>query len=400
MKIAYARTQFWFNLKSGGSVGHTLGVLKSFRKNKCNLRVLSNEAFFGIDDFNYEIARPLFKRPNWLAELLYNLFSYQSFKRKILKYRPDFIYHRFSGYTYSIAKISKILKIPLILEFNSFDSWKILNWEVSNNPLKRIIQKKALLKIVRQIEDYNLRQASTIIVVSEPLKRDLVKIGIPEDKIIVNYNGVELEKFNPVITESKRCREIRNSLGLEKKKTIVGFSGTFGPWHGIPQLTEAIYTILRNKLSDNVQFVIIGDGGKLKDDMGKRLSKYNEVIFTGMVPYDAIQYYLAICDVLVSPHCLLSGGKEFFGSPTKLFEYMAMGKGIVASDLGQIGEVLEDNKTAILVKPENIEELIDGILKMVNDKTLRERLGREARNTVMNNYTWDKNIERLLERIN
>ena len=130
--------------------------------------------------------------------------------------------------------------------------------------------------------------------------------------------------------------------------------------------------------------------------MEERLSKYKDVIFTGMVSYNDIQYFLAICDILVSPHCLLSGNKEFFGSPTKIFEYMAIGKGIVASNLGQIGEVLENGKTAILVEPENIEELVNGILKLVNDERLRIQLGRKARKVVLNKYTWDRNIRELL----
>lgn len=399
VKIAYIRTQFWFNLKSGGSVGHTLGVLNGFINKNCDVKVLSNEAFLDVNNFNYEVIKPLFKKPNWMGELLYNFYARINFTRKILGYKPDFIYHRFSGQTFFVVRIAKALNIPLILEFNSFDSWKILNWEVSNNVVKRIIQKKILFKIVQRIEYYNLQIASLVIVVSKPLERDLIKIGIPEEKIIVNYNGVDTEKFDPVILESKRCKQIKKTLCVNEGKVIVGFSGTFGPWHGIPQITEAIDIILKNKLSSNIQFLIIGDGGELKTVMEERLSKYKDVIFVGMVSYNDIQYFLAICDILVSPHCLLSDNKEFFGSPTKLFEYMAMGKGIVASNLGQIGEVLEHYKTAILTEPDNIEELVNGILKLINDRELRIQLGRKAREVVLNKYTWDKNIGRLLARV-
>jgi glycosyltransferase involved in cell wall biosynthesis len=398
LRIAYIRTQFWFNLKSGGSVGHTLGILNGFIKKNCIVKVFSNEAFFNINNFDYEVIRPVFRRPNWLGELLYNFYAGFNLVRMIARYRPNFIYHRFSGHTFFVARIARKLDIPLILEFNSFDSWKILNWETSSNAVKRIFQKKILLKIIQRIELYNLRSASLVAVVSKPLKRDLIKMGLPEEKIIVNYNGVDVEKFNPGVYKTGRCREIKKKLGIINGKVIIGFSSTFGPWHGIPQLTEAIDIILKKRLYENIQFLIIG-GGKLKNAMEKKLLGYKNVIFTGEVPYSDIQYYLAVCNILLSPHCLLPGKKEFFGSPTKLFEYMAMGKGIVASNLGQIGKVLENGKTALLVKPENVEELVNGILKMVKNKHLRTRLGKKAREVVLSRYTWDKNVERLLDKI-
>ncbi|MBN2072473.1 MAG: glycosyltransferase family 4 protein [Actinobacteria bacterium] len=399
LKIAYARTQFWFGLKSGGSVSHTLGVLRGLNKKGCGIRVLANEAFFGIDDFDYRVIRPRFKKPGWLGELLYNFYARGRFAREIIKFSPDYIYHRFSGHTFFIAGIAAALRIPLILEFNSFDSWKLLNWEASGNMLKRFVQKKLLYRIVRRIEYYNLRKAFLVTVVSEPLKKDLVGIGIPEDKIMVNYNGVDTDKFDPEVSGSLKCREIKEKLGLGGNELVVGFSGTFGPWHGIPQLTEAIEAILKKDPSSNMKFLIIGDGGELKKKMFERLSGYSNVIFAGTVPYDDIQYFLGACDILVSPHCRHPGGEEFFGSPTKIFEYMAMGKGIVASRLGQIGEVLEHEKTAILTEPGNAGEIVSGILRLAGDEDLRKRLGTEARKAVLDKYTWDKNIERLLEKI-
>jgi len=399
IKIAYIRTQFWFNLKLGGSVGHTLGVLKGFVNKNCDIKILSNEAFLGINDFNYEVIKPFFKNLHWLGELLYNFYAGIDFTRKIQRYKPDFIYHRFTGYTFFVAKIAKVFNIPLILEFNSFDSWKILNWEASRNLMKRIIQKKILLKIVQKIEYYNLKKASLIITVSEPLKKDLINIGISHKKVMVNYNGVDTIKFDPLISESEKCKQIKKELSIDSCKVVIGFSGTFGLWHGIPQLTEAIDIILKNKLSHNVQFLIIGSGGELKTVMEQKLSNYKNIIFKGLVSYDQIQYFLGVCDILVSPHCMMLENKEFFGSPTKVFEYMAMGKGIVASNIGQIGRILEDNKTAILVEPGNVRQLVKAILRLVNDKDLRLKLGRNARIIVLKRYTWDRNIKRLINRL-
>jgi glycosyltransferase involved in cell wall biosynthesis len=116
----------------------------------------------------------------------------------------------------------------------------------------------------------------------------------------------------------------------------------------------------------------------------------------GPVPHDQVPRLLDACDVLVSPHVPLDAGAEFFGSPTKLFEYMAMGKGIVASRLGQIGEVLEDEHTALLVQPGDVQELTEAILRLTTSPELRERLGAAARRAAVERHTWHHNAQRVL----
>lgn len=372
MKIIYARTQFWFNLKSGGSVGHTLGVLNGLKENGCLIKIVSNERFFGIDGFDYSVVLPKFKRP--LGEFFYNFYAKNKFKKEILNFKPDFIYHRYTSFTFFVSKIAKQLAVPLILEFNSSGSWTTKYWG-------RGAKKYLLYPIVKFIENYNIQNASLIVVVSQPLKEGLLALGVPENKILVNPNGVNQNKFNPAVKESNQCKKIKQDLTGNSDKVIVGFTGTFGVWHGIPQLVEAIDKILKQYPAAKIHFLLIGNGN-LKNDAENKIGHYKDVTFTGEVPYSEIQNYLSVCDILVSPHCPQADGKEFFGSPTKLFEYMAMGKAIVASDLGQIGKVIKDGETAILVKPGNVEELIDGILKLVGDKDLREigRRGQERNN--------------------
>ena len=99
----------------------------------------------------------------------------------------------------------------------------------------------------------------------------------------------------------------------------------------------------------------------------------------------------------LSPHVPLEDGSEFFGSPTKLFEYMAMGKGIVASRLGQIGDVLADEETALLIEPGNAGQLADAILRLSESRELREQMGASARAEAMARHTWRQNAERVLD---
>jgi glycosyltransferase involved in cell wall biosynthesis len=143
--------------------------------------------------------------------------------------------------------------------------------------------------------------------------------------------------------------------------------------------------------------------GALQDQMKRLLKDEMEtgrVIFTGTVGHADVPALLDACDVLVSPHVPLDAGAEFFGSPTKLFEYMAMGKGIVASRLGQIGEVLSHEETALLVEPGNANELSAAIVRLAESHELRETLGVAARQAAVERHTWKRNAQKILDAYN
>ena len=252
--------------------------------------------------------------------------------------------------------------------------------------------------MIRAIENYNLRMANVIVVVSKALKEDLVGRGIKEEKILLNPNGVDIEKFHP------NCGgdEIRKKFNLEDKK-IVGFIGTFGQWHGVEELAKAIVLFFEKHrdMEANVRFLLIGDGilfEKVKAIL-KQGKCEDKVIFTGLVLQNEAPYYLDACDIFVSPHIPNSDGSQFFGSPTKLFEYMAMGKGIVASNLGQIGYILDDGITGRLVEPGNSEQLENGIFELLNNENLCKKMGLSARKKVIEHYTWGQHVRRILEKL-
>ena len=131
---------------------------------------------------------------------------------------------------------------------------------------------------------------------------------------------------------------------------------------------------------NGVRFLFVG-AGMFRDEVERIISeagRSQQVIFAGQVEHKKVPALLDACDILLSPHVPMTDGSEFFGSPTKLFEYMAMGKAIVASRLGQIGEVLTDEETALLVEPGNAQQLADAILRLSASRELRERLGLEV----------------------
>jgi glycosyltransferase involved in cell wall biosynthesis len=269
----------------------------------------------------------------------------------------------------------------LFLEYNGSEVWVGKHWDRVN-----------MLDLLERYEQLNLAAAARIFVVSEVERKNLERVGVAPEKIIVNPNGVDVKAFRPNVGGLEK----RAELNLRSEELLVGFVGTFGPWHGVLALAEAIKLIPANV---PVRFLLVGTGA-LHGEMKKLLASEEatgRVIFCGSVEHDEVPALLDACDVLVSPHVQLEGGAEFFGSPTKLFEYMAMGKGIVASRLGQIGEVLSHEQTALLVKPGDADELSAAIMRLIKSQSLRESLGTAVRQKAITDHTWTRNAQNILD---
>lgn len=388
-KIAYLRTDLWFGTKAGGSVGHIAGVANALHKQGYQLFFISSDRLEMVDENKIptNVVPPSRLLTNLLEipELAYSMKFTKSAAKIFREEAPDLIYKRYSLNNYSGVILSQKFSLPFILEYNGSEVWIAKSWGA----------KLVFRNLAWAIEDLNLRYADLIVVVSKALKEELLSRGIDSDKILVNPNGVDPEVFDSSKYESA-ASELRKEFRLEDR-ILVGFIGTFGKWHGAEVLAEAIEPVVSQ--NQDTHFLFIGDGlllGKVKSII-KDAQMDKHVSFTGLVPQRRAPGYLAACDILVSPHIPNPDGTEFFGSPTKLFEYMAMGKGIVASELGQIAEVLVHEETAILVEPGNVQQLATGILRLASDKTLSQQLGNTARKVVLSKYAWEQNVKRVIQ---
>ncbi len=387
-KIAYLRTHHCFGLSAGGSVSHIYGVGKGFVNWGKKLFFISTDRLALIDKLKCPVyvVNPFRRIRNLreIPEMAYNQELFDKGCRIFDREEPDLIYQRYSQNNYSGVMLSLRHKIPLIIEYNGSEIWVARNWG------KGLIFRG----ITERIEILNLKAADLIVVVSEVMRDELLNRGIERERILVNPNGFDPEMYSPEINGE----EIRKRYAFGAN-VVVGFIGTFGPWHGAEVLAEAVKPVIQR--SPNIRFLFMGDGVRMPmvKEIIKRSGVEEFVILAGLVPQEEAPEYLAGCDILVSPHVPNPDGSRFFGSPTKLFEYMGMGKGIVASDLEQIGEVLEHKKTAWLVKPGDVQELVEGIIKLAEDENLRNELGRNAREEALKNYTWDKNVKRTLNKL-
>jgi len=388
--ILFLRTDHWFNLKNGGSVGHLSGVINGFRTLGKQVQVVSSDYLVGVEkDDNFQIYSPTYELgrnlPN-IPEFIYNKQLIQCLESKFENYYPSFIYQRYSLSSYVGVYLKTKYKIPYVCEYNGSFIWMGRNWG------KRFFHEK----LIHKIELLNLNAADLVVVVSQAMKNELLKRGIKEHKILVNPNGVDPEKYSPAISGNA----IRKKYHLDNK-LVVGFIGTFGQWHGVVEMAQAIVRFFELYPDTAVRFLLIGDGvlmPQVQQVINQSLYHQN-VILTGSVAQEKGANYLAACDIFLSPHIPNPDGSKFFGSPTKLFEYMGMGKAIIASDLEQIGEVLEHDKTAYLVPPGDVEALANAIAIVADKKTLRIKLGKNARQEVVVKYTWERHVERILEKI-
>jgi glycosyltransferase involved in cell wall biosynthesis len=369
---------------SGGAISHIRGFLYGLKSSGRSCRVFTGTAL-AQDALENELVAPQSARYFfWEATLLtYNLVFARGVEKLLLSATPGAFYQRHCRFAIAGALLSRRLRVPLILEYNGPQGWIADHWDPT--PFKGLI---------RMCEEVTLRCAARIIVVSEALRAELEGRGIGTDRIRVNPNAVDPDYFFP-----GRGREAgRRELDVEHDEVLVGFAGSFSLWHGIGILQQAIVNLLSLPRPCRLRFVLMGTG-LLHGEMRSALAAYEKtgaVIFTGSLPSEKVAEYLDASDILVSPHLPMPDGSRFFGSPTKLFEYMAMGKGIVASRLEQLAEVLEHDRTAWLVRPGDVDELAEAVLRLAQDPAKREKLGAAARRAAIERHTWTRNVSLAL----
>jgi glycosyltransferase involved in cell wall biosynthesis len=379
-EIAYLIPSLASMGSNGGAISHIRGFLCGLKSSGRTCRVFSGTPLVQ-DAFENEIVAPP-SRPYFFWEaraLSFNFYFSREVQAHLASCAPQFLYQRHCRFSIAGALLSNRLKIPLILEYNGPERWIADHWDPT--PFRSLIG---------LCEEVTLQCAARIIVVSEALRAELTERGIPADRIRVNPNAVDPDYFYP-----GRGRDVgRRELEVEPGEVLVGFAGSFSLWHGIEVLQQAIVKLLSNRPPCRLRFVLMGNG-LLHGEMRSALGAYEEtgeVIFTGSLPSNKVAEYLDASDILVSPHIPMPDGSRFFGSPTKLFEYMATGKAIVASRLEQLAEVLEHDKTAWLVTPGQANELAEAILRLALDPVKREALGAAARHAAVESHSWIRNV--------
>jgi len=369
----------------GGALTHVTGFLSGLVQERAHAAVFSGrplETACEVCHISESHNLHLFREATVLS---YNIRFIAAARKLLAQKTPRLLYQRHGRFLFAGAVLSRLMRIPLVLEYNASEDWMAKYWDPGRfSPWLRLCER------------VSVKAASLIVVVSNPLRQQLMKVGVPAERILVNPNAVDPEWFYPHCGGAK----LRQDLGFRSGDIVVCFVGTFSYWHGVAVLEQAIRSLLgkAQPASGPLKFLLVGDG-PLAPQLQNALEPYVRrgwVTFTGAVPHGSVRAHLDAADILVSPHVPMPGGTPFFGSPTKLFEYMAMGKAIAASALDQIAEVLEHGRTALLVKPGDSSELAEAVQRLAADVQLRVELGRNARAAALARHTWRQNARRVL----
>ena len=307
-----------------------------------------------------------------LIELAFNVPLFFQLLARCLKAKPDLIYERYSLNTFAPTWVCRLLRIKHALEVN--DSVVIER----SRPLE-------LRWISARLEGYCLRKADLNITITQSFADKLrarFGKGFP---LVVMTNGVAKDRFRRSF--DREGSRARYGLG---KSTVLGGTGQFLAWHGLQDLVERLGPVAAEK---DLRFFFVGDGPARADvaAAAQRLGVADRVVFTGMLPIDAVPDLLAALDIAVVPSAAAHA------SPMKLIEYMAMGLPIVAPDLPSIRAAIADGKTGRLFPAGDMDAMREAIAGLLADPEGARALGARAREHVFAELTWDHHALKVLE---
>lgn len=310
-----------------------------------------------------------------LLELGYTLIAYRRLMAAAKRFSPDFIYERYNLYLLSGLMLKRRLGIPLLLEVNA--------------PLVAERGKFGGLGmpwLARWAEQTAWKGADHVLPVTRVLAEHISAAGVPSVRITVIPNGINRAHF----ANAPEPEVAKKRLGVSGH-LVLGFTGFVRDWHGVDRVIRWMSTPLA---PDNSLLLVVGDGPVRSslESLAKDLGLSERVRFTGVVNRDRVPDHVAAFDVALQPAVVP------YASPLKLFEYLALGKAVIAPRLPNIEEVLTDGENAKLFDPVDSGDFERALTRLCSDADLRTRLAVRAAETIdLLDLTWIGNARRVIE---
>ena len=334
-----------------------------------------------------EALRPYeaLKRMSWARRygnvprlLLRNLSFFRHERRLLAAFQPDVLLAINSYCNVSALLAARSRRLPFVLFTET-----PLEYEYS----LFFRQYYSYPRLGRWIEGLNVRRADQVTCISEILKGYMMRYDVSATKLHVIPNGVDHHAF----CQQPADEELRTRLHLHGRQ-VIGFVGTFNFFAPIEAFIEVIKGVCERH--PQVVFLFVGQGkaSERLRQVGEQYGLHECLIFTGAAPHTQVPQYLSVMDIVLCPY---RGDYLFYGSSMKLLEYMAAGKAIVATALGQIKEVICDGYNGLLCEWDDTAALQRKLLALIEDEGLRRRLGANARTTIEKEWTWDMQMSRL-----
>jgi len=272
--------------------------------------------------------------------------------------------------------VGRKVGIPVVYEIR-------VSWEDTWAARGRYGQDSWKYKLVRSLETWVCRKADQVTVICRGLKDDLVRRGIPSEKVSIVFNGINADDFKA----SARDEEYFEAWKLAGKR-VIGFIGTFFRYEGLDLLVHAVHRLTARR--SDVVLLLVG-GGEMEPELRaqvKQLRLEKQVVMAGRIPHDRIPGVYALVDVLAYPR--YSSRVTELVTPLKPLEAMAMGRALVASDVGGHREIIRHGRVGLLFPPGNVAALADQLELLLVDEHLRQKLERQGVVWVCQEHSWDK----------
>jgi glycosyltransferase involved in cell wall biosynthesis len=288
-----------------------------------------------------------------------------------------FVWQRHELFHTPGLKLARHLGLPSVLFVPATKVWEGAQWGTARPGWARWLERRA--------ERPPLLGADLIACGGEAVVEQVLRMGVPEERVLLTPTGVDLDVF----AEAPEPTLLRRRLGLDGR-FVVGWIGSFRRFHAVEQAVEAAATVPESIL------LLVGDGPER--ERITRLARDLRVpaTFTGTVPHAELPAYLAAMDVAV---VLAQRGEPFHYSPLKLAEYMAAGLPVVVPASGQLVQRLTDGVDGVVVPPHDTAALGAALRRLRDDPEERVRLGKAARAAAEAEWSWERQVGRVLERV-
>ncbi len=310
-----------------------------------------------------------------LGDITHIIMVFIALCRLIPKEKPDMI-HVHSPVLNALAGFfaAKKFSLPFVYEIRAF-------WEDAGVDQETYTQGSIKYKLVRFLETWICKKADHVAVLCQGIKQDLISRGISPSKLTPVYNGINPDNFIPCDPDP----ELEEKWQIKGKK-IVGFIGSFYRYEGLDLLVTAFAGMIEK--DPNMRLVLVG-GGEMEDALKlqvQELGLQEYVVMPGRIAHSRIQSVYAMIHVLVYPR--YSVRLTELVTPLKPIEAMAMGKLVVASDIGGHRELISHKETGILFSPGKADSLALAVLDLLANPDMAEKISSHALHYVANHKTW------------
>ena len=379
---------------SAVEVGGTSGGSTHVREVACGLRALGHHVLV--------VSRPASALPGprtldcgvpvrltqWRKELA--LLGLPQMARTFRAFKPDAVMERFYNLAGGGVLLSHRAGVPALLEVNApmVDPPSALKSRID----------KLLLGSMRK---WAVTQANWSAAIVTPLATT-VPAEVPRHKVCELPWGANVELFDPAIRtrQTEKLDRLRGELGLAPGLPVAAFLGSFRAWHGVGHFAEAARRLISR--GSKLAFLAIGGGPELqplKEQVDGWGLPPGRLVFAGPQAHECVPELLALADIGVAPFDLSAHAPlttfGFYWSPLKVFEYMAMGLPVVTVDVPPLNSIARREREGLLYRSGDIEGLAGAIERLASDAALQERLGAQARERVVSNYSWQAHCEAL-----